>query len=188
MSEPVQSTQPLPESVPPYDRATAHVREYVAAGLALVIVIGAVAMMIMAITRVGAAADDVAFQRIKDLLLFINPLLGVVLGYYFNKASTEARAESAEYSATTAASLAKQAATSRDRAQASATAAQVAVTEHKLALNEVTVLSQQLLDSTGADPSILSGPDEAGDVPIRRDLQQALEHARRVMRTTVMLR
>lgn len=39
------------------------------------------------------------FTHVKDLLSFLSPLVGIVIGYYFSKVTTEARAESAEKSA-----------------------------------------------------------------------------------------
>lgn len=183
MSERPTPQPPQVGSAPVYDRNIARLREYIAAGLAAVIVIGAVAMMIMAVTQVTSAATDVSFSRIKDLLLFINPLLGVVVGYYFNKVSTEARAESAEQTTATVTSLTQQATAAQERAQASADTAQKAVTEHKQALTEVSMLSQQLLNSTTPDPNVLSGPDAFEDDGVRRQLQQAIERAQRLAHT-----
>jgi len=48
------------------------------------------------------AAAFYQYARVKDLLLFINPLLGVIIGYYFNKVSSDLRAETAEMAARTA--------------------------------------------------------------------------------------
>lgn len=177
------ASQPQAGSSPAYDRTVARMREYIAGVLAAVIVVGAVAMMIIAVTQVTSAASDISFGRIKDLLLFINPLLGVVVGYYFNKASTEARAESAEQTAATVTNLAQQATASNERAHATAAEAQQAVAEHKQALTEVSMLSQQMLDITPPDPNVLSGPDEASDDGVRLRLQQAIERAQRLART-----
>jgi hypothetical protein len=58
------------------------------------------------------------FARAKDLLLFINPILGVVIGYYFNKASTEGRAEQAEENTRAAQAQMRRATTEAARAQA----------------------------------------------------------------------
>jgi hypothetical protein len=172
--------QPVSETPPVYDPTIARAREYIAGGLALVIVVGAVAMMILAFLYVDAPDNNLAFARVKDLLLFINPLLGVVLGYYFNKVSTEARAERAEQSATTAAGLASQAALARDRAQAAVQDAQTVVTEHKLVLSEVSTLSRQLLQRDEGDPAVLGVAEPADDDALRRELRDALERARRL--------
>lgn len=56
-------------------------------------------------------------------LLIVNPLLGVVIGYYFNKVSTEARAESTESTAQSATMSAQQATEARNAAEAEAQAA-----------------------------------------------------------------
>lgn len=105
--------QKPPDTSP--DAFLRHLREYVAAGIAIIIVLGTVVLMIRAIS---ATSDEEQFARVKDLLLIVNPLLGVVLGYYFNKASTEARAENAESTAQNAVVNAQEAAKARDAAQA----------------------------------------------------------------------
>jgi len=68
-------------------------REWVAAILSIIVILGAFSMI---------AAAFYQYARVKDLLLFINPLLGVIIGYYFNKVSSDLRAETAEMAARTA--------------------------------------------------------------------------------------
>lgn len=75
------------------------VKESVAALIAIVLVGCLVFMIRQAFQSLGSAQSDPSFDRLKDLLLFINPLVGVVIGYYFNRVSTEARAENAERTA-----------------------------------------------------------------------------------------
>jgi len=57
-------------------------REYVAAMIAVIVMLGTIVMMIIALRYVNSSDQ---FSRAKDMLLLINPLLGVVIGYYFNK-------------------------------------------------------------------------------------------------------
>lgn len=75
------------------------VKESVTALIAIVLVGCLVFMIRQAFQSLGSAQSDTSFDRLKDLLLFINPLVGVVIGYYFNRVSTEARAENAERTA-----------------------------------------------------------------------------------------
>jgi len=75
------------------DTGIVRLREYTAAGLAAVVVIGMVILVVFAATAVGSADN---FGRLKDLLLFLNPLVGIVIGYYFNRVTSERRAENAE--------------------------------------------------------------------------------------------
>jgi len=95
-------------------------REYVAAAIAVLVILGTIVMMIVALRYVGSSDQ---FARVKDLLLIVNPLLGVVIGYYFNKVSTEARAESTESTAQSATMSAQQATEARNAAEAEAQAA-----------------------------------------------------------------
>src|SRR5690242_20273750 len=69
-------------------------REAITALIALVIIAGTIILIAIA---AGASADQ--FARLKDLLLIVNPVVGIVIGYYFNRTSTVGRAESAEASA-----------------------------------------------------------------------------------------
>src|SRR5216110_1104429 len=96
-SRPAQVTSSHPNTASA-DSKLRILREAVAATIALLIVLGTTVMLYIVFTRYVAGDDQAAdkhFERAKDLLLFVNPLLGVVIGYYFNKVSTEARAEKA---------------------------------------------------------------------------------------------
>ena len=90
----------------PIDQHSGRIRERVAAGLALLIIGGTAGVVIASFWYLG---NKDAFDRLKDLLSFVNPLAGVVLGYYFTKTSIESRAESAERSAESSAVNAEQA-------------------------------------------------------------------------------
>src|SRR5262245_37539536 len=112
------SSNPAPNSV---DASLRRFREYVAAGIALLVVLGTFGMLIAAFWYIDS---NESFARVKDLLLIVNPFLGVVIGYYFNKVSTEARAESAENTARTATASAQQAVTRAEVAENTAQTAQ----------------------------------------------------------------
>ena len=61
-------------------------------------VLGGFGLMMIVTYALLIFATDPIYSRAKDLLLFINPLIGIVIGYYFSKG----RAEKAEASAQTA--------------------------------------------------------------------------------------
>lgn len=126
------SEQPVSETAA--GTAACGLREYVSAALAGVVVLGTVAMMIMAFNYLSEPDE---FDRVKGLLLFVNPLLGVVIGYYFNKATSEPRAETAEAAAKTAAASAQQATEARDKAEAEAEVARDDAEEAKGEVEEV---------------------------------------------------
>ncbi len=153
------------------DQTLRRFREYVAAGLGAIIVIGMVIMLVIAF---GATDDAEEFNRIKDLLLVVNPLVGVVVGYYFNKVSTEARAENAEATAKNAVSTAEAANKAREQAQQETTQmrtdrdeAQKATEDVRSALVDVTTTAELMLEETEA-------PMTRGleDMPMTRGLEQ----------------
>ncbi|HZQ07543.1 MAG TPA: hypothetical protein VFD70_13260 [Anaerolineae bacterium] len=103
-SNPVLATQLLLEKL----------RELVAGGLAFLLILTFLIMCVIAVQNLPNA--DV-FQRTKDLLLLINPFVGVVIGYYFNKVTSDARATALQRAADTASAEALEATTDRERAQ-----------------------------------------------------------------------
>ncbi|MEA3397659.1 MAG: hypothetical protein U9R05_09390 [Chloroflexota bacterium] len=157
-----------------------HFREYVAAAIAVIVVLGTVVMLITALRYVNSSDQ---FTRVKDLLLIINPLLGVVIGYYFNKVSTEARAESAEATAQSAALNAQQASEARNSAE---TEAQTAKTEAEEAMSTLSAVSQAAEKVLSQAPAPAPGMLKAGDegLPVedaRLELQVALARAKRII-------
>jgi len=62
--------------------ALRRLREYVAAGIALIIIMGTVVLILYALVY---TANPEQFSLVKELLQIIIPLLTFVLGYYFNK-------------------------------------------------------------------------------------------------------
>ena len=152
-------------------------REVVGATIALVIVLVTGIMLYVVFTRYVASTDPAAdkhFERAKDLLLFINPLLGVVIGYYFNKVSTEARAEKAEATVATANNNAQLAIADRNEAKEEAK-------EAKAVLNEVMPAAQEILNESTRQPGTLgSGESAATDSNARRTLRNALDRWHRL--------
>jgi hypothetical protein len=166
-------------------------REYVAAGIAVLVVLGTFGMLIAAFSYIES---DESFGRVKDLLLIVNPFLGVVIGYYFNKVSTEARAESAESTARTATANAQQAVTraevAENTAQAATADAQQAATARDAAEAKVQTAIATLSDVQEAAEKVLAQPAPAPAVlgdeapPIddgRAELRAALERAKRTI-------
>jgi hypothetical protein len=135
------------------DPLVRRLREFVSAGIAIVIIVGAVLMLIQAFNFLASPEE---FQNVKDLLLFINPLLGVVIGYYFNRATSEARAETAESTAQSAVASAQQATEARDKAEAQAEAAKNESQEVKVALKEVGQSAEKMMAQVQPAPGVLS--------------------------------
>lgn len=103
---PPSSLPALQAAATPVDDQLRRLREYVAAILALIIILGTVIVITISLSLSGDAAR---FDRVKEIINLILPLLTFVLGYYFNKASTEARAEKAESAAQAAVTSAQMA-------------------------------------------------------------------------------
>ncbi|GAB4582103.1 MAG: hypothetical protein Fur0022_48580 [Anaerolineales bacterium] len=91
-------------------------REYFSSILAFVIVAAFLAMVAFTLP-VAFNGTDEALTRAKDLLTLVSPFAGMVIGYYFNKATSDARAESAEKTAQTATQTAQKAAIEKEKAE-----------------------------------------------------------------------
>lgn len=167
-----------PVSVATTDPLVRRLREFVSAALAIVIILVTVAMLIQATNHLSTPEE---FDRVKDLLLFINPLLGVVVGYYFNKAISEPRAEIAETTAQDAMATAQQASEARNKAEAEADAAQSEAQDVKSALREVSDAAERMVVEAPPAVGVLGVDEETGEplVDPRMELQMALRHARR---------
>jgi hypothetical protein len=122
---------------------------------------------------------DPSFLHVKDLLLFVNPLVGVVVGYYFNKVSTEARAESAEAAVRTTTASAQQALAQRAEAESQARASGEDAREVREMLGEIIPAAEQVLEQI--DPTPADAADVPGDADAdpRPRLRAALRRARR---------
>jgi hypothetical protein len=168
-------------------------REYVAAGIALVIIIGAIVLVGISFAFISTSNDE--FTRVKDLLLFVNPLLGVVIGYYFNKVSSDQRAETAENRVDAALTSAQDAEATKKAAQEQAKVAANMADEMRTTLEEVTQKAGEMVDQAAALPAgagsgNLSFGDLGGDgttlptealLKTRVELQSALERANRLL-------
>jgi hypothetical protein len=84
---------PPAEGPSPWDRKLGVGKEIVTGVLAVLIVIVTLVVAVIATLYPG---DDAARAAAKDGLLFLNGLVGVVLGYYFGRAPGDARADRAD--------------------------------------------------------------------------------------------
>lgn len=175
-----QPEQPVVRAEP--DRFVRRLREFVSAGIALVVILSSVIMLVQAFNYLKSPEE---FDRVKDLLLFINPLLGVVVGYYFNRVTSEPRAEKAETAATAALATAQNASAARNEAEAEAEAAKGEAKEVKEALKEVDEAAEKMMLQAPAPSMGVLGVDEESGEPAamqaRLELQIALRHARRLI-------
>jgi hypothetical protein len=143
-------------------------REWTAAGLALVVVAGTA---ILAVVTAMSASSAEIFARLKDLLLFLNPLVGLVIGYYFNRVTSEKRAESSEKRAENAESV----------AQKTSEAAQEAGRGRAKAEERTEEMSSSLADLTRAVSDGARGGNRTlggATAPADPELQAALRRAR----------
>jgi hypothetical protein len=162
--------------------------------LAMVIIIGSFTLIGVAFLFINGS--DQQFARVKDILLFVNPILGIVIGYYFNKVTSDARANTAEKAAQTAVETAQNATQIRDDAVDRAKVAENTADEMRSTLEEVTQKAGDMIDQAAAVPApagaagTLSFGDlegSQGGVPnegllvSRLELQNALKRANRVL-------
>ncbi|NUM47801.1 MAG: hypothetical protein HUU38_24100 [Anaerolineales bacterium] len=104
------------EPSPPNKSNVSVFREYFSSILAL-LVVGAFLAMVGFTLPVAFNGTDEALTRAKDLLTLVSPFAGMVIGYYFNKATSDARAESAEKNAQAATQTAQKAAVEKEKAE-----------------------------------------------------------------------
>jgi hypothetical protein len=80
------------------------VRELIAGLLALTVMAMFFFLLARAMQSVPSSGTTQAsdFGPVKELLAIVNPVVGLIIGYYFSRATTEARAETAEAAAETA--------------------------------------------------------------------------------------
>ena len=153
-------------------------KERIAAAIALIVVLGMIMLLIVA----ARAARD--FDQIKDILLVVNPLVGVVLGYYFNKVSTEARAENAETMAQEATKARDDAQMETREAKAETESSRQQATEMRVVLTDVSGAAERMMAHvSGSEMTAFSasgGSAEPGD-QIRQDLLMAVERAKRIL-------
>ena len=156
-------------------------REYVAAALALIILATTVILILLSLKYTD---NSESFSRANELLETLIPLLTFVLGYYFNKTSTEPRAEKAEETARTAAVDALQAIEARTRADLDAQMAKDKTRDVKSALAELGQTTEKYLSRVSSPtPSTLtlSGEQDQteSEEKLRLELRAALLHAKR---------
>ena len=157
-----------------------YLREIAAILIAAIVLIGFIMMMRETYSHVGAGKEN-DFNQTKDLLQIFTGFLGIVIGYYFNRVSTEARAEKAETAASNANDLAQGAVAAHQTAVKDTLAANNVVIETKSELRSLTDAAKNLL-ANSVNPQT-RGAAVIGD-GIENDLktlQNAVERAERIL-------
>lgn len=144
-------------------------REKVAGSLSILLVVtfNVSVLTILGVLCFGRIPQ--AFEKMKDILLFLNPIIGYVLGYYFNKVTTEARAEKAEAVVKSTSAVAQQATASAQEAHKEA---QVT----RSALLDLTQSAEAVLTESGTDGTRAFNPAEV-------DLRTSLSRAKRLFQS-----
>jgi hypothetical protein len=153
----------------------------------MVIVLGFVILVVFTIGVAVNGSED-AFGRAKDLLLFINPIVGVVIGYYFNKATSDARSENAEQNAKEATQTAQKATIERERADELVQKTEKVRQEMRTDLLEMWSAANEMVhelpgvagDQSKRGLTPLSGGEESASLDVNKTmwkLQEALKRA-----------
>ena len=161
------------------DMSLRRLREGVTALISLLVIGGTLWLVFLAIQNVSSATDQ-GFSRLKDLLLFLNPLLGVVIGYYFNKTTSEARAENAESAAKRASATATVAVQAQSKAQDEANKAQADAAEAKKTLSVLVDASEKALVQSRGGTLSAEGAGAANQSQV--ESQSALDRAKSLLR------
>lgn len=136
----------MPENFQKSEIGLRYLREMSALLIACVILIGFIIMMRETYSHVE---DIDKFNRTKDLLIIFNGLLGIVIGYYFNRVSTEVRAEKAESAAKTA----------NETAQGAVEAHKTAVHETNAAKETTSIFKNELRNLSNVAKAVLANSD-----------------------------
>jgi hypothetical protein len=159
-------------------------REVTTTVIAAVVIIGFVVLITVTTFLIGNNGE---FANMKDLLAVVNPLAGVVVGFYFTKATVEPRAEQAETAAKTArdeATSAQQAAAAaqnaRGIAETDAERARARAHEATVAAQAVTEAADVVLQASAAGPDVLGGGGVSSVAPALDGLRAAVNLARRL--------
>lgn len=141
-------------------------KEYVAATLGIVLVVGTVILAFMAFL---GNSTDANFQHLKDVLLILNGLSGVVLGYYFGRIPSDARASQAQ----------KQVVETQAQAQQQVAVAQQQAQQAQTRALEVIDQVQELADQTAPGSAAdTRGLESASGVDIHQKLRDIARQAR----------
>jgi hypothetical protein len=155
------------------------VREVTAGLLALTVMLMFFYLMNRALGTLPSGAKAADFVPIKELLAIVNPVVGLIIGYYFSRATTEARAEKAEEAAKTANDTA-------NKAQQTATVAEQGKTEAQAQAQNVKGALQSLVGAVEgsrihSDGERASSTDEVRARAAQLQLLLAIERARGVL-------
>jgi len=158
-----------------------HFREYVTATLAGLVVLGSLLAFGYAIIYAAQSSDP--FAQIKEVLNLLMPILTFVLGYYFNKATSETRAEKAE--ATISAATATATHATNEAQQAKKESAQIAESLDELGMAAQAMMAESE-HAAPKGPGVLGIHDDddegAGSSmsPAQYELKNALKRAKRI--------
>jgi len=161
------------------DRKLSRIREYVAAALALIILATTVILILLSLKYTD---NSESFSRANELLETLIPLLTFVLGYYFNKTSTEPRAEKAEETARAANDDARKANEAKARADSDAQMSKDETRDVKSALAELGQTTEKYLSRVSSPRPGTLGEEQnqtESEEKLRLELRAALLHAKR---------
>lgn len=153
-------------------------REYFSSILAI-IVVGAFLIMVGVTLPIAFNGSDEALSRAKDLLTLVSPFAGMVIGYYFNKATSDARAENAEQNAKEAAQTAQKATLEREKAVETSQKSEKEIQAMRSDLFEMWNAANDMIHETpGIRGGVESGASPVGNKTMWK-LQEALNKAER---------
>jgi hypothetical protein len=158
--------------LPPWTTRLATIRE-IFAGILATVVMG---LFLLLILRALDRAAGTEFTSIKELLAVVNPTVGLVIGYYFSRVTSEARAERAEASAAAAGRSALESVQARAHAEASLDGTRHKAEEARSALADLVGAVAAAKNAPGA----LEARERPGDDSV--SLEIALHRAQQVLR------
>jgi hypothetical protein len=155
------------------------IREGAAALLAMTVMVMFFYLLAQALKSLPSSGTQAAdFTPIKELLAIVNPVVGLIIGYYFSRATSEARAEKAEAAVQTANDTANQ-------AQQTAKTAEQAKAQTEAHAEKTTGALQSLVTAVGSqiksDGEHASNAEAARRAEAEAQLRVALERAKQIL-------
>lgn len=146
------------------------IRETVAGVVAIIFV-----LTFLLLVKAGYASTHSAqeFAGIKELIAIVNAVVGVIIGYYFSRMTTEARAERAESTAEGAVATAARANEQERAARSEVTAITADGSQAKVALSALRDAARQAVVTPKGAVTASGSPDPAALVRLDAALRAA---------------
>ena len=170
----------MPEKIHKEEIGLRYLSEIAAILIAAIVMIGFIILMRETYSHVGPGKEN-EFHQTKELLQIFTGFLGIVIGYYFNRVSTETRAEKAESAARTANEKVQGAIEGHQNALHESSAAKETAHIVKSELRNLANAAKKLLENSGNQQTRGNAVINSGLENELNKLQEAIERSERLL-------